>query len=142
MKEKVNTKKAIGERMRILRKHLKLNQGEMASFLEIGRADLSSTERGRIYPTVFVLYLLKQKFNISLNWLLFNDGEMYYTAPVRRRENSGLNPLNEEMRDLLFHIEKIPLIRHAVLSFFFEYKARNQELIDEVLAASLEQDGK
>jgi transcriptional regulator with XRE-family HTH domain len=142
MNEKEKAKKEIGERLRKFRKYLKLNQGELSVYLDIGRADLSSTERGRIYPTVYVLYLLKNKFNVSLNWLLFNEGEIFYTEPVKRRENSGLNPLNEELKDLIFHIENIPMVRHAVLSFFFEYKVRNQYLIDDSLQSSNEQEEK
>jgi transcriptional regulator with XRE-family HTH domain len=142
MNEKEKSKKEIGERLRKLRKHLKFNQGDMAAYLDIGRADLSSTERGRIYPTVYVLYLLKKEFNVSLYWLLFNEGEMFYTEPVKFRENSGLNPLNEELKDLFFHIENIPMVRHAVLSFFFEFKVKNQDLIDDSLKSSLEQEEK
>lgn len=138
MNEKEKSKKEIGGRLRKLRKHLKLNQGELAVHIEIGRADLSSTERGRIYPTVYVLYLLKKKFNVSLNWILFNEGEMFYTPPVKRRKNSGLNPLNEELHDLFYHIETIPMVRHAVLSFFFEFKVKNQDLIDDSLKSSLD----
>jgi transcriptional regulator with XRE-family HTH domain len=139
MNEKEKSKKEIGQRLRKLRKHLKLNQGELAVHIDIGRADLSSTERGRIYPTVYVLYLLKQKFNISLNWLLFNEGEMFYTPPVKRRKNSGLNPLNEDLKDLFFCIENIPMVRHAVLSFFYEFKVKNQYLVEDILKASLAQ---
>jgi len=136
MNEKQKAKKEIGERLRKLRKHLRYNQGQLAEFLDVGRADLSSTERGRIYPTVYVLYLLKKEFNISLYWLLFNEGDMFYTEPVRRRENSGLNPLNEELKDLFFHMENIPMVRHAVLSFFFEYKENYRYLIADSLQDS------
>ncbi|MDQ1353202.1 MAG: Helix-turn-helix protein [Acidobacteriota bacterium] len=140
MNEKEKAKKEIGERLRKLRKYLKLNQGEMSVHIDIGRADLSSTERGRIYPTVYVLYLLKKKFNVSLNWILFNDGEMFYSPPVKRRKNSGLNPLNEELHDLFFHIENIPMVRHAVLSFYYDFRVRNQDLINDTLKSSLEEE--
>lgn len=140
MSEKEKSKKEIGQRLRKFRKHLKLNQGELSVYLDIGRADLSSTERGRIYPTVYVLYLLKTKFNVSLNWLLFNEGEMFYTPPRKFRENTGLSPLNEDIKDLFFCIENIPMVKHAVLSFFYEFKVKNQFLIEDTLKASLAQE--
>ncbi len=76
MEEKEKVKKEVGGRVKILRKHLRYNQGQMAAFLDIGSSDLSSIERGKIYPTIYMLYLLRKKFNVSLYWLLFNEGEM------------------------------------------------------------------
>jgi transcriptional regulator with XRE-family HTH domain len=134
--EKMNPKKGVGERLRILRKHLRYNQEQMGAFLEIGRVGLSSIERGKICPTVYVLYLLRKEFNVSLYWLLYNEGEMIYTETERYGEFKGLCPLNEELKDLLFTMENISMVKHAVLSFFFEYTGNNRELIDQSMQVS------
>ncbi len=89
-----------------------------------------------------MLYLLEKKCNISLYWLLFNEGEMFYTETAQYRENTGLCPFNEELKGLSFQMENLPMVRHAVLSFFFEYKVKNQYLIDDSLHFSNEQEEK
>jgi len=134
--EKEKVKNDIGKRLRILRKHLHYNQGQMGALLDIGGAGLSSIERGKISPTVYILYLLREKFNVSLYWLLYNEGEMIYTETEQYSELKGLCPLNEELKELCFAMENISMVKHAVLSFFFEYKGKNQELIDQSLQVS------
>jgi hypothetical protein len=40
---------------------------------------------------------------------------------------------NREINDLLFHLAAVPLVRHAILSFFLEYKQKHHGIIEEIL---------
>jgi hypothetical protein len=39
---------------------------------------------------------------------------------------------SEDIDELLKHMVKIPLIKHAVLNFFYEYKLKNNRLIQKL----------
>jgi transcriptional regulator with XRE-family HTH domain len=126
-------KKEIGKRLRTFRKHLGYTQEKLAAFLSVTRADISSIEKGQIFPSLDMLQSLNKELNLSLHWLLFNEGEMIKTV---RRENKVHCPQSEEMEDLLWHLENVPAVRQAVLTFYFDYKANFWDIIHELLKSS------
>jgi transcriptional regulator with XRE-family HTH domain len=60
--------KAIGSRVRHLRGEML--QEELANYLCISQGQLSKIERGKIAPTVDVLFTLSEKFGKSIEWIL------------------------------------------------------------------------
>ncbi len=127
---KQELKRGVGQRLRQFRKKKGLSQGEFAAYFDIGRANYSRIEKGEVFPNVFTLNVLKKHFDISLNWLLSNEGDMYVTA---EEEQLNLSHVSQDMKDLIYHMENVPMLRHAVLSFFLEYKFSNQELVAKIL---------
>lgn len=133
MKQKL--RKEIGMKMRKIRKALGFTQVQMVSFFDIGRANYSRIEKGEIFPTPTTLNTLCREFNVSLDWLIANEGEMFI---LENQEQDGKKTRapgkhNREIKDLLFLIEKVPMVRHAILGFFLEYKQKNQGIIQEIL---------
>ena len=128
-------RKEIGMKMRKIRKALGYTQVQMVSFFDIGRANYSRIEKGEIFPTPTTLNTLCTEFNVSLDWLIANEGEMFIIPNQEQDEKKNLDTgkHNQEIRDLLFHIETVPMVRHAVLGFFLEYKQKNQRIIREIL---------
>lgn len=133
MKEEL--KKEIGNRMRKIRKTLGYTQEKMVEFFDIGRANYSRIEKGEVWPGANILHTLRTKFNISLDWLITNSGKMF----IREREKRGYSEkvdfgeYAKEVKELLRYIEKVPMVKHAILSYFLEYKIKNQEIIHQFL---------
>ncbi len=136
MKEEL--KKEIGDRMRKIRKTLGYTQEKMVEFFDIGRANYSRIEKGEVWPGANILHTLRTKFNVSLDWLITNTGKMF----IREREKKGdgerveFGEYTQEVKELLRYIEKVPMVKHAILSYFLEYKIKNQEIIQQFLEDS------
>lgn len=135
---KQQLKKQIGLRVRKIRKTLGYTQVQMVTFFDIGRANYSRIEKGEIFPTATILNVLHKEFNVSLDWLICNEGEMFASD---RQKKIGLKSRQfgkhtEEVNELLFYMEKLPMLRYAVLSFFMEYKVKNHEIIQRILDGS------
>jgi transcriptional regulator with XRE-family HTH domain len=123
-------KKKVGIKMRNLRKGMGLTQEKMVThFDKIGRANYSRIEKGEIFPNESILYTLIKKLKISLNWFIADEGQMMLT----KRKNRDFMECGEELDDLFYHIKKIPMVKHAVLAFFLEYKQKNNKLIKKLV---------
>ncbi len=127
-------KKEIGIRMRKIRKTLGFTQNKMISYFEIGRANYSRIEKGEIFPGPMILNTLRTNFDISLDWLMTNNGEMFIpkTAKKNLAELIDLSRHPEEMKALWLHMDKVPMVKYAVLSFYVDYIAKNKEYIDSI----------
>lgn len=66
--------KALGRRLRELR-GFDLTQEEFARQLETSQSQLSKYERGVAAPPADVLFLVMQRFRVSIDWLLTGEGE-------------------------------------------------------------------
>lgn len=132
MKEQL--RKEIGLRMRKIRKSLGYTQEQMVTYFDIGRANYSRIEKGEIFPGASILLILKSEFNVSLDWLVANEGQIFVVEKEKTQKSKTLllGEHSEEVRDLLLHLEKVPMLKHAVLAFFLEYKERNKEHINRV----------
>ncbi|NIM18017.1 MAG: helix-turn-helix domain-containing protein [Candidatus Aminicenantes bacterium] len=134
MKEQL--RKEIGMRLRKLRKTLGYTQEQMVSYFDIGRANYSRIEKGEIFPGAAILNRLKIEFDVSLDWLIANEGQMFHhlREGIREREEQvDFGTYSGEVRELLVYMDKVPMVKHAVLGFFLEYKMKNQDYIEGIL---------
>ena len=132
---KQELRKKIGQRMRKIRKLLGLTQDQMVSPFSIGRANYSRIEKGEIFPQATILHTMRKEFNISLDWLIADEGEMYPKEKKEIIDVANFGEYTDEIRDMLFHMEKVPMLKHALLGFFIEYKIKNKKIIDQILQA-------
>ena len=65
--------KALGRRLRELR-GFDLTQEQMARDLGISQSQLSKYERGSAAPPADVLFFMKKRFQVSIDWLLTGEG--------------------------------------------------------------------
>ena len=65
--------KGLGRRLRELG-GFDLTQQEMAKELGISQSQLSKYERGVAAPPADVLFLVKSRFQVSIDWLLTGEG--------------------------------------------------------------------
>lgn len=67
------------ERIKCLRKELKLTQQEFADKLKIKRGAIANYELGRNDPIDAVVTLICREFNVNEQWLRTGEGEMFNT---------------------------------------------------------------
>ena len=64
--------KALGRRLRELR-GFDITQGELADKLGISQSQLSKYERGVAAPPADILFVIKERFHVSIDWLLTGE---------------------------------------------------------------------
>jgi repressor LexA len=67
----------LGERLKLLRKHLGLTQLEFARRIGIGEKTLRNYESGKFAPKESVLKTIEQTFSVNPSWLMEGKGEMF-----------------------------------------------------------------
>ncbi len=133
---KMELKKAIGRRIRRVRKSRGLTQAEMVAHFGCGRANYSRIEKGEVFPNPTILRVLNERFCVSLRWLICDAGEML-------EEQGASKPVlgldlpagdQEDIHDMLACMGAVPMVRHAMLGYFMEYKAKNGKIIAPLIA--------
>jgi SOS-response transcriptional repressor LexA len=71
----------LNNRIKQIRKALKLSQKDFANLLKISQGFLSEIEHGKKQPGMDLLQSLK-RYDISIDWLLTGKGEMYDKPPI------------------------------------------------------------
>lgn len=125
---KIELKKEIGVRIRGVRKSLGYTQDRMVEHFDCGRANYSRIEKGEVFPNPAMLRALNHEFKVSLHWLVCGKGEMLEHENQYKEFNLG-GADGGEIKDLLTYLENVPMVRHAVLSYFLEYVEKNKMLI-------------
>lgn len=74
----------MGERIKELRKALKMTQQEFADRLNVQRGSIASYETGRISPSNAAISLICKELNVSEDWLRNGNGDMF--IPMTRDE--------------------------------------------------------
>lgn len=67
----------LGERLRALRKNLKLSQVELGEKIRVKASAISQMETGRINPSVETMLNLSKLYGVNLHWLITGKGSMY-----------------------------------------------------------------
>lgn len=70
-----------GHRLKEIRKQLNMSQEEMALKLGLAPRTYAAYERNENKPTLSMLDMLNLNFDVNLNWLVSNKGEMFNSTP-------------------------------------------------------------
>jgi repressor LexA len=105
-------KKAVGERIRLIRKALGLTQAEMGE--KIGRSwkTINRWEAGERDVPDTALKLISSTFGVSYEWLKTGQGEMW-----EKREKALLEELEAKTREVLEKLVRIPVVGRAGAGF-------------------------
>ena len=138
--------KETGLRLRTIRKSLKYTQEKMGSYLGVARPSYDKYERGEVFPGPKALTVLSNTFKVSLDWLIANKGSMRYSEKVEPeeptenlrqpeeiahpQEKTGPDVVSADVKELLVHMERIPLLRYEVLTMFHKFKLKNKDLVE------------
>jgi transcriptional regulator with XRE-family HTH domain len=144
MKSKKELRKAIGLRLKELRKVLSFTQEVMARTLKTGRPNYTRIEIGDTFLNHIILHKLAVEFNVSMDWLICGRGSMFIHQREEidmekegdvqpRSQHQSEKPTNPEIAELLEYMEKIPFLYHDVMEFFYKLKIRHKEIIEAML---------
>lgn len=99
--------RAVGQRIRLLRKREGLSQQEMANILEIGTQTLSHVERGERKPSSWLLHAIYEKYDIPPLWIMIGseDGRPFeeLIAPPVSRGDFATGEMPEAIAEVAVH---------------------------------------
>jgi len=98
------------ERIRAIRKALKLNQGEFAERMGMRSTTLSMIEVGENPLTEKNIRLICMTFNVNENWLRTGKGEMFTASPYEKEFFTIYNNLLPETQKALLRLAKDLLV--------------------------------
>ncbi len=143
----------IGTRLRKLREQFNLSQGVMARRFDLSNSGYFKNETGNSFPGLRTLYRLSTEHGISMDWLLFGKGPMYYKGKekeveleraveqlkkelVKKEEEKNASiDMKPEVRELLDYMAGIPLLYHEILVHFQDFKVKKKELVEAAMSA-------
>jgi transcriptional regulator with XRE-family HTH domain len=98
--------KDVGQRIKLLRTHLKINQGEFSEPLGIDRSHIAGIENGSRNPSEPLLRLICNIYCVNLTWLKTGQGEMFISPEdalkimtARFGERTVMNALYNIMKE-------------------------------------------
>ncbi len=129
--------KKIALKLKQIREVHHLSKAGMAAKLGIHLESYCRNENSIRTPHVSTLYNVGNDLNISLDWLVMDKGEMYYKEKVKERKTetdiAENRSLSTDMKELLGHMEKIPLLRFEMMSHFYKFKEEHSELVEKAM---------
>jgi transcriptional regulator with XRE-family HTH domain len=84
----------VGERIRLVRKTLKMSQVEFAKAIFISNGYIAEMEREHRRVNERIIHLISLNFGVSEKWLKTGEGEMFYKTPTEKLQRM-MNLFNE-----------------------------------------------
>lgn len=134
----------VGARLKAVRETLKLSMDQMRDITGYSKSLISAAENGLKKPSTIYLFAMYHKFNVNIHYIFSGKGSMFLDTagqpppPAKdeeKQDQSGAVPFveTEHIRELLYLMENVDMVRYAVLGYFIQYKSRNKHLIEEQL---------
>lgn len=96
------TSESIGDRLKIIRKFLDLNQESVSKELKITNQTLSRYEKGLRYPDSLFLQKFGNLYNVNANWLLYGIGDIFLKDSKQTPETE-----QDKIKRLRYFLKKI-----------------------------------
>jgi transcriptional regulator with XRE-family HTH domain len=125
--------KQIAVKLLKIRQSLHYSTSNIAYKIGITRGSYRRNENSETLPDTFVLYKMARNLNISLDWLIGNKGTMFYAGKKAAKDSSSLQLLQDDVTELLDHMERIPLLHHEVMTLFHKFKAERKDMVAEAM---------
>ena len=122
----------LGRRLRTVREVLNLKQKKLAEVLGLSAGYVSDIEKGKTNPGFNFLLRLYREYHVSLDWLLFDEGEMFCGKGAGDRSKlSGFDfgQQTGQVLKLLEQMEKSPFLVHFMLSQYFKCISESESVI-------------
>ena len=84
--------KTLGEKFRMVRGTM--TQTELSKLLDIPQGYISRYEKGVEKPSLKFIYGMIKNFNVSVDWLLANEGDMYRSAQKEKMDPDIIEIIN------------------------------------------------
>lgn len=97
------------DRLKILRKELKITQEELGKTLGISKAAVSKIENGFALLTERNINIICKEYNVNYAWLVNGDGEMFSTITKTLIDRlADQYELSQEKKELVERILALP----------------------------------
>ncbi len=110
----------IGDRLKKFRNYLKLTQRSVAETLNCNQATIADYEKGRILPSIKVLYNITENYNLDINWLLTGKGEMFLAESGETSKDERIMQLENEIAKIKKDISLLEKENKELNIEFFE----------------------
>ncbi len=122
--------RAIGSRLKEIRKILRLNQMEIADELHVSNTYISDIETGKVNPSHTFFFKLSFVFNVSLDYLYHGLGEMFLKTKLSRDPGKDMPKSDiKTIDDLVWFMENSPLCFHQFIASAARFRYDNDEII-------------
>jgi len=149
--------KDIGYKLRKVRNNLNHSRPQMAARIGVVNSSYVRNENGQTCPDIISLRTLGKALDISLDWFICDKGPMYYKEKEEKPEKKPKEKIGEiqeemkevrapaaekepgnetwpkEIRELLDHMERIPLLRYELLAYFYKFKEEHNKMVAEAM---------
>lgn len=122
----------MNERIKALRKELKLTQQEFADKLGTSRGNIGSYEVGKSAPSDAVISLICKTFHVRIEWLRNGTGEIFEEVPEEDEAAAYVSSLLDAENDSFYEIIK------EIMRTFDQLSPKSQEVIREFSAKLVE----
>jgi len=124
-------KVTVSGRLMELRRSLHFSTTKMRENLKVSATTYNRYERGKMLPGFPALYFAAEKLGISLDWLVCGKGPIYYKDKEKKDSLQNLisGSSEEEIKNFLEHMNRIPLLRHEILACFYKFMEDHKELV-------------
>ena len=120
-----------------LRQSLHYSRGKMATFFRVSQVTYRRYEQGVMLPGFTSLYDVAVKLGVSLDWLVCGRGPVYFKEIQEKLKKQAVHETNPpEITNLLDHMNRIPLLRNEILSYFYKLKAEHEGIIAKSMEES------
>lgn len=126
----------IGKRLIMVREQLGLKQKQLSADLGLSSSYLSDIEKGKSNPGFNFLMRLYRKYKVSLDWLLFDEGDMF--CGIGLKEKGRLPEFNfgdqtERVIEMLDRMDKSPFFLNYMMSQYIKAYYENENVISKEL---------
>lgn len=118
----------MNERIKKLRKELKLTQQEFSDKLHIKRNTLANYEIGRNEPIDAVVALICKTYNVNEEWLRSGEGNMFLELPEEDEEAAYVSELLEDSDNDLYKLIK------EIMHTYHDLTPKSKEVIRDFSA--------
>ena len=118
----------MNERIKKLRKELKLTQQEFSDKLHIKRNTLAKSEIGRNEPIDAVVALICKTYNVNEEWLRSGEGDMFLELPEEDEEAAYVSELLEDSDNDLYKLIK------EIMHTYHDLTPKSKEVIRDFSA--------
>ncbi len=135
MKKQVESMIAIGERVKEVRKALKLQQKEMAAGLKMSASYLSEIESAHAKPGPEFFITFSRTYNVSLEYLHLGRGDMFYDQKnqIPSEEEYTLEQDIDSIEHLVWLMKLSPMFKNAILVYAAQFVMDNERYIKNSL---------
>ena len=126
----------VGKRLIRVREYLGLKQKQMAKDLDLSSSYISDIEKGKSNPAFNFLMRLYRKYRVSLDWLLFEEGDMFCGIGLKekgRLPEFDFGDQTERVIEMLDIMDKSPFFLTHMISQCIKSSYEQEKIISKDL---------